>query len=519
MNCFLGVDAGTSGVKAIVLDGSGRILGAGYAECNLITPRPGWVEQSPLDWWNACDTAITRAVAQSGRGQDVRGIGFSGQMQGCTLLDKAGTPIRDSLIWMDQRAHAEADWLNTRMEPDALLGITANLCLPSYIAPKLLWLQKHEPEAFARTTTVLFPKDYLRYRMTGELATDVTDASCSFLLDLGGRRWSDEMFRSAGLSKALMPAQLLESQQVAGELLPRHAARWGMKPGTPVVAGAGDQQAGGVGAGIIRPGVLSATIGTSGVVFGSCGMPFIDRRRRAMYSECHAVPGGYSCLGCTLGAGGSYKWLRDTLFAETKTALEQKGQNVYQYMDQLAAGIPPGCEGLTFLPYLNGESTPYVDPDARGVFFGLSYRHGLGAICRSVMEGVAYSLRDILEILREFGQTAGEVRVMGGGAKSPLWRQIQADIFGMPVVTMNMEEASAAGAAILAAVGTGHFSSVQEACGAILKPVSTVDPIPRNMAIYNEYYQGYRSLYPSLKAEFAAQARRGGGMRDIRAAE
>ena len=508
MSCFLGIDAGTSGIKAIVLDETGVIHGTGYRECNLITPRPGWVEEDPQDWWTACCGAVAEAVKNSGRGQDILSIGFSGQMQGSTLLDADGEPTDNCIIWMDQRASAQADMLNSRVPAKEILDEAANFCLPSYWAPKLLWLKENRPEVFDRTKKVLFTKDYLRYRMTGEIATEVSDASCSFLLDMKNRCWSDKMFRLAGLPRDIVPERLLESQEVAGYLRPELAAEWGLKPGIPVVAGGGDQPAGGVGIGVINTGVIAATIGTSGVVFGCCDTPFIDEQRRAMYSLCHSVPDKYCFLGCTLGAGGSFKWMRDTFFAGQKEALSAAGRDVYDHMTALAEKVTPGAEGLVFLPYLNGESTPHVNPDARGVFFGLSLRHDLGALCRSVMEGVTYSLRDTIEILRAFGLNISEVRAMGGGAKSALWRQMQADIYNASVVTMNTEEGPAAGAAMMAAVGAGYFKNLQEACDTILKPVSTTDPIGANVRIYDEFYQTYRSLYVSLKQDFTDQARR-----------
>ena len=507
MSCFMGIDAGTSGIKAVVIDDAGTILGVGYHECDLITPKPGWVEQDPRDWWSACCHAAAEAAKKSGRGMDIAAIGFSGQMQGCTLMDKDMEPVGNCMIWLDQRAAAEADQINADLDTREMLAITASYCLPSYWVPKLLWLKKNKPQDFEKIHTVLFTKDYLRYQMTGEAATEVSDASLTFLLDMNTRTWSDRMFQLTGLPRSMVPERVLESQDVAGYLRADVAAQWGMRAGIPVVAGGGDQTAGGVGSGVVAPGVIAATIGTSGVVFGCCDTPFVDPQRRAMYSICHSVPGAYSFLGCTLGAGGSFKWMRDTLFADKKEALAREGRDVYDYMTGLAAAAPVGSEGLCFLPYLGGESTPHVDPDARGVFFGLSYRHGLGAMCRSVMEGVTFSLRDTIEILRDSnGLTVSQVRAMGGGAKSALWRQIQADVYNASVVTMNMEEGPAAGAAMMAATGSGYFASIQESCQAILKVQSVTEPIAANAAMYNDYYQTYRALYADLRERFAAQA-------------
>jgi len=507
MSCFLGIDSGTSGIKAIVLSAGGEILGEGYAECDLITPKPGWVEQKPENWWEACCTAVKLAISKSGCGFEIVGIGLSGQMQGATLLDKEMQPIGGCMIWLDQRAAAEAEELSTRIDVKEMLDITASYCLPSYWAAKLLWLQRNRPADYEKVHTIMFTKDYLRYKMTGEVATELSDASLSFLLDMKTRQWSDRMVEVCGLRKDILPERVLESSDVAGYLRSDVASDWGLKAGIPVAAGGGDQPAGGVGSGIVKTGVISSVIGTSGVVFGCCDVPFVDEQRRAMYSMYHSARGKYCFLGCTLGAGGSFKWLRDTIFADSKAAAAGRGEDIYDHMAALAGKTPVGSEGLCFLPYLNGESTPHVDSDARGVFFGLSYRHDLGAVCRSVMEGVTFSLRDTIEILREFGLTINEVRAMGGGAKSPLWRQIQADAYNAEVVTMNMEEGPAAGGAILGAVAAKFFASVEEGCDAILKPVSVTEPMPANVAAYNDYYSTYRALYPALKQCFAHQAK------------
>ncbi len=506
MSCYLGIDSGTSGVKAIVIDETGATLGVGYKECNLLTPRPLWVEQDPNDWWEACAFAIREAVARSGRGNEIQAIGLTGQMLGNTMLDKDLKPLGNCMIWLDQRATAERDWIEEQLGIDAMLGITANYNLTGYWAPKLMWVKKNRPDIFEQTRMVLFPKDYLKLILTGEPTVEVTDASGSFLLDVGQRKWSDRMFEVCGLPKDIVPARVYESCDVVGCLRDELAQELGLRPGIPVVGGAGDQPAGGIGNGVYREGVVSATIGTSGVVYAATSKPIADRQRRAALCFCHAAPGTWSLFGCTLAAGGSFKWARDTLFADQKEACAARGEDVYDVMTDLAAQVKPSSEGLTFLPYLNGERTPYPDEHARGVFCGLSYRHGLGEICRSVMEGVTYSLRDTIEILREFDVQVDEVRASGGGAKSALWRQMQADIYNATVVTTNLQEGPSAGAAIMAAVGAGAFRSVGEACDSIVKVVSRTEPAPRSVALYEEFYQVYRSLYPTLKDTFARQS-------------
>jgi xylulokinase len=507
MTCFLGIDAGTSGVKAIVIDESGKTQGLGYKEVNLITPRPLWVEQDPNEWWQACKYAIQEAVAKSEKGQEIAAIGLTGQMLGNTMLDKDLQPLGNCMIWLDQRATEERDILEERLGIDAMLDITANYCLTGYWAPKLMWVKKNRPEIFEKTRMVLFPKDYIKLVLTGEPSVEVTDASGSFLMDVGKRTWSDKMFEVCDLPKDIVPQKIFESCDVVGYLKSDLASELGLRTGIPVVGGAGDQPAGGIGNGVYKEGVVSATIGTSGVVYAVTGKAIADRQRRAALSFCHAAPNTWSLFGCTLAAGGSFKWLRDTFFADAKKAYAADGKDVYEMMTGLAGQAKASSEGLLFLPYLNGERTPYPDENARGVFFGLSYRHGLGEICRSVMEGVTYSLRDTIEILREYNVQVSEVRASGGGAKSEMWRQMQADIYNAAVVTTNLEEGPSAGAAILAAVGAGIYNSVGEACDSIVKVVSRTEPVAKNVAQYEEFYQTYRSLYPTLKDTFETQSK------------
>lgn len=506
MSCFLGIDAGTSGVKALIIDEKGTIKGTGYVECDVITPQPGWVEQDPLDWWKACEGAIMTAVRNSGCGMDIIGIGFSGQMQGTVLMGADDQPIENCMIWMDQRANEEVKEIEQLMTPQEMLDITASYCLNSYWAPKLIWLKKHKPDVFEKTKKVLFTKDYLRFIMTGEYVTEVSDASMSFFMDVPNRKWSDRMFEITGIPKEKVPERLVESQDVAGYLRPVLAQKWGMKAGIPLAAGGGDQPACGVGTGIVAPGVIGSSIGTSGVVFACADKPFIDKQKRATYSLCHSVPDTWGFLGLCLTSGGSFKWLRDTIFAEKKTSFAAEGKDIYDYMSSLAAQAPVGCEGLTFLPYFNGDKTPINDEYARATLFGMSYRHGLNEICRSFMEGITYSLRDTVEICRSFGMDIKEVRASGGGSKSQLWRQMQADIYNANVVTMNLEEGPAAGGAIMGAVASGYFKTIKEGCDSILTIDKVTEPIKENVKIYDDYYQTYTSLYGALKDSFAKQA-------------
>ena len=506
MSCFLGIDSGTSGVKALILDGEGVVRSIGYKECDVLNPEPGFAEQDPMDWWRACSGAVKEAVAKSGCGMEIEGIGFSGQMQGTVLLDKDKKPVGNSLIWLDQRATEEVEEIQKIITAEESMKVTTNYCLNSFWAPKLMWLKKHRPADFERADKVVFTKDFLRLMMTGEVSTEVSDASLSYLMDVPGRCWSEKMLKALDIPRELMPDRLCESQDVCGYLLESVAKEWGMKPGIPVVAGAGDQPACGVGTGIVRNGVVGSSIGTSGVIFASFDKPFLLDKECATYGMCHAVPGLWGFLGLTLTSGASFKWVRDTFFAEKKAQFAAEGKDIYDYMTNMAAQAAVGSEGLCFLPYLNGEKTPINDENARGTFFGLSQRHGMNEICRSVMEGVTFSLRDSVEMFRAAGLEVNEIRASGGGAKSQLWRQIQADIYNANVVTMNMEEGPAAGAAILGAVGAGYFKNVAEGCDAVLKIESVTEPIAENVKIYNDYYKTYRDLYANLKSTFAQQA-------------
>ena len=500
MNCYLGIDAGTSGIKTIIIDNEGTVHGVGYCECDLITPKSGWVEQDPSKWWEACDDAVKQVVNNSGKAKEIQGIGFSGQMQGCTPFDKDMRPVGNSLIWLDQRSVREVDEIYNLVDEQTLLKITANECLNSFLAPKVLWLRKNEPRRYEKIHKLLFAKDYLRFLMTGEIATDVSDASTSGLMDIPQRKWSERLFKALDIPLSFVPGNMVESQTVTGTLRKTIAEEWGLKTGIPVVAGGGDQPTGGVGTGIVQSGIVGTAVGTSGVVFCCLDEPFFDTKKRALYSMAHAVPNKWCFLGLVLTAGGTFKWLRDTFYSD------KKAYDTYDYMTELASQASPGSEGLTFLPYMNGEKTPVNDADARSVFFGLSHRHGQAEICRSVMEGVTFALRDTIDIYREMGKEVYEVRASGGGAKSALWRQIQADIFNANVLTMNLEEGPASGGAILAAVGAGEFSSIQEACDTLLKITEVTEPINENVKRYEDYHAVYKKLYPALKDAFSEQA-------------
>ena len=506
MKYFLGIDSGTSGVKAIIVGEDGSSAGVGYEELDVITEKPMWAEQDPNQWWKACKTAIIQAVHSSGLGKQISGIGVTGQMLGSTLLDKDNNAIGNCIIWLDQRAVSEVEWIKEKAGMEFLLENTSNIPLTGFWAPKLMWIKKHQPELFEKIALVIFPKDYIKFKLTGEISVDVTDASGSYLFDVANRRWSDKMFELCGLPRDIVTENILESQDVAGYLRKDIAEELGLTPNIPVVGGAGDQPACGLGSGVYKEGIVSATIGTSGVVYAAANNPIPDINEAAALSFCHSVPNTWCLFGCTLAAGGSFKWLRDTIFSVERDAMKEEGKDVYSLMTELASKAQVGSEGLVFLPYLNGERTPYPDPYAKGVFFGLSYRHGLNELTRSVMEGVTFSLRDTIELLRNANVSVNEVMASGGGAKSKLWLQMQADIYNASIVTTNVSETGCVGAAMLAAIGAKHFSDAKEACSQIIKPISVTEPNQQKVAMYEDFYSTYRSLYGTLQKTFAKQA-------------
>ncbi len=501
MKTFLGIDSGTSGIKAVLVDENGKILATGYQEIDLITPKQMWVEQDPRDWWSACKYAVNEAVR--GHKDTVAGIGLSGQMLGAVMMDKNKELLENCLIWLDQRAYAEVDVLRADIGMPKLLDLTHNVPLTGYWGPKLMWIKKNRPDLFERIAHVLFPKDYLRFCMTGDIAVEVSDASGSYLFDIAKRKWSEEMMALCALPTHIFPQRVLESHDVAGVLTEQAAKELGLNAGVPVVAGAGDQPACAIGNGIVEEGMVSATIGTSGVVFAATQKPIKDDLEAVILAYCHAIPETYTFFGCTLGAGGSFKWLRDVVVNGFKAEGEKLN---YPQITACAEQARCGSEGLLFLPYLNGERTPHPDPYAKGVFTGLTYRHGMPELCRSVMEGVTFSLRDTIEGLKAKNIALNEIRASGGGAKSDLWLQIQADIFGSTVVTTNVEEAGCVGAAILAAVGTGFFATEKEACEAWIKREKTIEPNAKNVPLYDDLYAIYRDMYDAMKDSYYRQS-------------
>ena len=485
---FLGIDVGTGGTRAVLVDEQGRLAASASSEhASFRSPQPGWAEQDPEDWWRAAQEAIA-AICSTHPAAQIKGVGLTGQMHGAVMLDAAGEVLRPSLIWCDQRTAPQCDWLHAKLGRERLIELTANPALPNFTLTKLLWVRDHEPEIFAKIAHILCPKDYVRYRLTGTYAMDVQEASGTLLLDVAHRRWSSEVAAVAGIDEAWLP-ELFESQEVCAEISPSAAQTTGLIAGTPVVAGAGDQGAGAVGMGILQPGSVSATIGTSGVVFAATAQPTKDPLGR-LHTFCHAVPGRWHVMGVTQAAGLSLRWLRDVLAPGADyTALTAEAKNV-----------PTGSDGLLWAPYLLGERTPHLDPQATAAFYGITAGHTRGHLTRAVMEGVAYSLKDTFTLFDELGIPVKGVRLGGGGARSPLWREIQASVYGYPCDVLTAEEGAAFGAALLAGVGAGAWPDTDAACAAAIEVAQQIMPDPAAAQQYANGYRIYRRLYPALRS-------------------
>jgi xylulokinase len=506
MAYLLGVDIGTSGTKTVLFDDLGNTCASDLQEYPMYQPKNGWAEQDPDDWWTATHVSIKNVMAKSGVApEDIKGIGLSGQMHGLVMLDKDNQVLRRSIIWCDQRSGAECEQITELVGAKRLIEITANPALTGFTASKIMWVKNHEPEIFDKVEKILLPKDYVRFCLTGEFATEVSDASGMQLLDVPNRCWSDEVLQKLGLNKSLL-GKVYESQEITGTIHRKASELTGLKVGTPVVGGGGDQAAGAVGNGIVKPGVISSTIGTSGVVFAYTDEVSIDPLGR-VHTFCHAVPNTWHIMGVTQGAGLSLQWFRNNFCKDEIATAELMGVDPYYLMDKAAEKVEAGSNGVVYLPYLMGERTPHLDPDCRGVFFGLSAKHTKREVLRSVMEGVVYSLKDCMEIIKELGVDVSEVRASGGGGKSPLWRQMQADVFNSEICTINASEGPAFGVAILAGVGSGVYKSVPEACEATIQVKTRQQADQAVTAKYNEYYKLYKSLYQSLKQDFKTLAK------------
>ena len=505
MKYTIGIDIGTSGTKTVLFDSLGRKQASSTIEYPLYQPQNGWAEQDPADWKNAVFASVADVVANSRVDPtDIVGIGLSGQMHGLVMLDKDGNALRRSIIWCDQRTAAECADIENLVGKKRLIEISANPALTGFTASKILWVRKNEPEIYARCRHILLPKDYIRYELCGVFATEVSDASGMQLLDVPHRCWSDELLTRLGIDGDLL-GKVYESPEITGRLTPEAAAKCGLPAGIPVVGGAGDNAAAAVGVGVVANGRAFTTIGTSGVVFAHTDNPAIDPGGR-VHTFCCAVPGAWHLMGVTQAAGLSLHWLRDTVCTAEMAEAEKAGVDPYRIMDDEAAKSPIGANRLIYLPYLMGERTPHLDPNCRGTFVGLSAIHERGDLIRAVLEGVCYSLKDCLEILSGMGAAPELMRVCGGGGKSPLWRQMLADVFGMPTMTLESDEGPALGVAILAMVGAGLYPDVVAACDKIVRAKETYQSNPDSTAKYAEFYKIYDRLYIDLKDDFKALA-------------
>jgi xylulokinase len=491
---LLGIDVSTTGAKALLIDRDGGVVSSATTPLSLSTPHPLWSEQDPREWWTATTNSIKQALASANvSGKDVIAIGLTGQMHGLVLLDDRGEVLRPAILWNDQRCGAECDEIRARVSRAELVRITGNDALTGFTAPKILWVETHEPEVYRRARHVLLPKDYIRYKLTGTLAMDKADGSGTMLFDLRERTWSSQILDALNISPDWLP-QTFEGHETTGEVTREAAALTGLRAGTPVVAGGGDQAAGAVGTGVVRPGTMAVTLGTSGVVFAATESALIEPEGR-LHAFCHAVAGRWHLMGVMLSAAGSLQWYRDKLACERSFA---------DLVDE-AAGVPAGSEGLLFLPYLSGERTPHPDPLARGAWVGLTMRHGQPHLTRSILEGVAFGIKDMFCLMRDAGLgEIAEVRVSGGGAKSLLWRQILADVLEAELVTVNTTEGAAYGAALLAGVGAGVWNDVDAACAQTISTRDRVTPNKETSAIYESLYDQYTRLYPTLKPTFHA---------------
>jgi xylulokinase len=486
---LLGLDVSTTAAKALLIDGTGTVVSSATVALSLSTPKPLWSEQDPHEWWDGIAESIRQALVGAGAtGAQVTGVGMTGQMHGLVMLDGSGNVLRPAILWNDQRTAAQCDEIRARLGKPRLVQLTGNDALTGFTAPKILWVREHEPEVYARTAHILLPKDYIRYRLTGGYATDKAGATGTLLMDIKARDWSLEVLDALDIPAGWLP-KTHEGPEVTGRISAEAAAATGLAEGTLVVGGGGDQAAQAVGVGAVEPGIVALTLGTSGVVFASTGEPFVEPEGR-LHAFCHAVPGCWHLMGVMLSAAGSLRWYRDTVAPDM----------TFDALLAPAADVPPGSEGLLFLPYLTGERTPHPDPLARGAFVGLTVRHTRAHMTRAVLEGVAFGLRDSFELMRTVGLAElRQVRVSGGGAKSALWRQILANVLGVELVTVNTTEGAAYGAALLAGVGAGSWPDVDAACQATVRLTGSIEPQPGIAALYEKAYARYCQLYPALK--------------------
>jgi xylulokinase len=493
MDYYLGIDTSTTGSKALIIDERGEVLAVASSAHTLQTPKPLWSEQDPREWWQAVSASIRLALEKAGiGGERIAAVGLTGQMHGLVLLDGAGNVLRPAILWNDQRTQSQCDEIHDRIGKEKFIQITGNVALTGFTAPKILWVKENEPEVYAKVKHVLLPKDYIRYCLTGEYAMDKADGAGTVLFDLKRRDWSGEVLEVLGIEPAWMP-KTFEGPEFTGFICDESAELSGLKAGTPVAAGGGDQAAQAVGVGAVEPGIVGLTVGTSGVVFATTPSALIEPEGR-LHAFCHAVPGLWHFMGVMLSAAGSLQWYRDTLAPEFS----------FDELLKEAELVPAGSEGLQFLPYLSGERTPYPDPLARGAFIGMTLRHSRAHMTRAVLEGVSFGLKDSFTLIQNAGLgEIRQVRASGGGTKGALWRQILASVLEVELVTVNTTEGAAYGAALLAGAGAGTWKDVPSACKACIKITGSTQPDASQVAAYHRAYPLYRELYPALKSSFA----------------
>jgi xylulokinase len=491
---FLGIDTSTTSSKALLIDEGGQVIAVAASPHSLQSPKPLWSEQSPLEWWEAVSASIRSALEQAGLGgEEIGAVGLTGQMHGLVLLDEAGNVLRPAILWNDQRTQKQCDGIHERIGKEKFIQITGNVALTGFTAPKILWVKENEPEVYASAKHVLLPKDYIRYKLTGEYAMDKADGAGTVLFDLKSRDWSDEVLSALEIPRTWMP-QTFEGPEFTGTINEEAASLTGLKVGTPVAAGGGDQAAQAVGVGAVEPGIVGLTVGTSGVVFATTPSALIEPEGR-LHAFCHAVPGMWHFMGVMLSAAGSLQWYRDTLAPHMS----------FDDLLKEAEAIPASSEGLQFLPYLSGERTPYPDPSARGAFIGLTLRHSRAHMTRAVLEGVAFGLKDSFTLIQNAGLgEITQVRASGGGTKGALWREILASVLDAELVTVNTTEGAAYGAALLAGVGAGAWNDVHSACKSSVKITGSTQLDVSQMESYRKAYSLYRELYPALKVSFGA---------------
>lgn len=496
----MGIDVGTGGTRAVIIDASGRMIASASEDhAPFASPAVGWAEQHPDDWWRAAQVAIRKTLRESKlSAAKISCVGFSGQMHGAVMLDSTGNVVRPALIWCDVRTQKQCDDLTEQIGRERMIELTANPALANFTLTKLLWVRDNEPANWRRVRSVMLPKDYVRFKLTGRAATDVTDASGTLMLNVAHRRWCDELLNAVQIDLSILP-DLYESPAVCGRISASSAEASGLAAGTPVVAGAGDQAAGAVGLGVIAPGAVHATIGTSGVVFASTDRPLTDPQGR-LHTFCHAMPDRWHVMGVTQAAGLSLRWFRDNFFRESANG----GADLYARMTEEAEKAPVGSEKLLWAPYLMGERTPHLDATVRGALVGLTASHTRAHVIRAILEGVAFSLKDTFAIFEEMGIPVSNIRLGGGGARSRFWRRVQSDVYGRTVQILKVEEGPAYGAAILAGVGAGVWPSVEAACESVVRIAECVEPDPEHVAILSAQYARYRRIYPAMKSIYSS---------------